>query len=634
MTPAQLQIVISAVNNAQTALQQAADQVAAIGTNATTAAPSVSQLFSTLQSAAGTAAADLAPVTAAIAGVAGVTVVSATSLQTATAQGNAYIQSTLTQATASGQNSQAIADLNSQIATQQAKISTANAQMQDWSGTTATVAARHQAAAAAIQAAQIQITALQGQLEPLVNVTQLAGVSAASVESQFNTLANSGETLGFSFEDSYVSLGKLFATFKSMPEAMSAYQAAQGLALQAGISLPQATQEIMQAQATGTGRQIGQQLGISIKDGLSGTNLIEAILSATSSSIPDIGNTVGVKVNEAIVTSQHAAATLGSTTQGPLATILQDYSNLAVGATDWMTQHQTAADAIEGTLLTIAGILTALVSLAGIVKVIGLAVEGFQALWIMFSTGWTLLTMVATTFGNMAAFAWSAFAAGVEFVADAFVALAVALGLSVGWLAIIIIVIAAVAVAIVLYHKQILDAIELCWNTAVNFLANIELNIYNTLVSWGTGLVNWWQGLWNGIFNFLDSIIGKIQGVISGLLSSIQKITSGISGVFSGVGGALGPLAPLLAGGLTMLASGGIVNSPTLALVGENGPEAVIPLSAFNGGNTLAGAGGIGGGGGITININGGSYLNQGGAQQIAQALATMIGRQLKLTTV
>jgi hypothetical protein len=45
------------------------------------------------------------------------------------------------------------------------------------------------------------------------------------------------------------------------------------------------------------------------------------------------------------------------------------------------------------------------------------------------------------------------------------------------------------------------------------------------------------------------------------------------------------------------LADGGIVTRPTLALIGEAGPEAVVPLSGRNAGNM---------GGNITINVNGG----------------------------
>jgi hypothetical protein len=52
---------------------------------------------------------------------------------------------------------------------------------------------------------------------------------------------------------------------------------------------------------------------------------------------------------------------------------------------------------------------------------------------------------------------------------------------------------------------------------------------------------------------------------------------------------------------ITMLAEGGIVTSPTLAMIGEGRePEAVIPLSKL-------GSMGFGGGGGnITVNVNGG----------------------------
>ena len=76
--------------------------------------------------------------------------------------------------------------------------------------------------------------------------------------------------------------------------------------------------------------------------------------------------------------------------------------------------------------------------------------------------------------------------------------------------------------------------------------------------------------------------------------------------------------------------SGGIVNGPTMALVGEAGPEAIIPLSAFSGGSSLAGGGG-GFGGGINIYIQGGNYLDSGGATMIANAIGKQILQQLRL---
>jgi phage-related minor tail protein len=59
-----------------------------------------------------------------------------------------------------------------------------------------------------------------------------------------------------------------------------------------------------------------------------------------------------------------------------------------------------------------------------------------------------------------------------------------------------------------------------------------------------------------------------------------------------------------------MLANGGIVTSPTLALIGEAGPEAVVPLDRYNGS------------GGMTVTVNAGlvSSPDQVG-QQIIEAI-------------
>ena len=82
-----------------------------------------------------------------------------------------------------------------------------------------------------------------------------------------------------------------------------------------------------------------------------------------------------------------------------------------------------------------------------------------------------------------------------------------------------------------------------------------------------------------------------------------DEITAALTGEAAGneaaVGGSDGPKFNPPGGDMIALASGGIVTSPTMALIGEAGPEAVIPLSR-----------GGGFGGGITINItNAGSVI-------------------------
>jgi len=62
-------------------------------------------------------------------------------------------------------------------------------------------------------------------------------------------------------------------------------------------------------------------------------------------------------------------------------------------------------------------------------------------------------------------------------------------------------------------------------------------------------------------------------------------------------------------------ADGGIVTKPTLAMVGEKGPEAIIPLTGPN-----AGAG-MGGGGGVTVNVTGGLATSAEIGQAVVNAL-------------
>jgi hypothetical protein len=65
------------------------------------------------------------------------------------------------------------------------------------------------------------------------------------------------------------------------------------------------------------------------------------------------------------------------------------------------------------------------------------------------------------------------------------------------------------------------------------------------------------------------------------------------------------------------LAAGGIVTSPTLAMVGERGPEAIIPL----------GRGGMGGDVNVTVNVPGG-YI--GSEEKLAEIVANRLGRQMQ----
>ena len=128
--------------------------------------------------------------------------------------------------------------------------------------------------------------------------------------------------------------------------------------------------------------------------------------------------------------------------------------------------------------------------------------------------------------------------------------------------------------------------------------------------------------------NIVDDIFGAMKFWINNvtipafqtLLAVVKTVFNGIASTWNSTVGKLSFKVPSWVPGLggkgfempeiPMLANGGIVTSPTLAMIGERGPEAVIPLSGPNAG---------GGMGGNTVNIN----VNGGDPNAVVNALRT-----------
>jgi hypothetical protein len=102
-----------------------------------------------------------------------------------------------------------------------------------------------------------------------------------------------------------------------------------------------------------------------------------------------------------------------------------------------------------------------------------------------------------------------------------------------------------------------------------------------------------------------DNVGGAFKDVINKVIRSLESglnfAISGLNKALNGIDAAAGPLVnfgSIPKVDIPELAQGGIVTGPTLAMIGEAGPEAVIPLNR---------AGGMGiGGNTITVNVNGG----------------------------
>ena len=100
--------------------------------------------------------------------------------------------------------------------------------------------------------------------------------------------------------------------------------------------------------------------------------------------------------------------------------------------------------------------------------------------------------------------------------------------------------------------------------------------VFNGLTTYFTAIFNIYKSLFNGIAKLWNNTVGKLS----------FEIPSWVPGI-----GGKGFSVP----NIPYLAEGGIVTGPTLAMIGERGPEAVIPLSRSGGGM-----------GNYTINITGG----------------------------
>ena len=112
----------------------------------------------------------------------------------------------------------------------------------------------------------------------------------------------------------------------------------------------------------------------------------------------------------------------------------------------------------------------------------------------------------------------------------------------------------------------------------------------------------------------VDAVFGGLRFYVSNAVQAFKEMLTVVKAVFNGIATAwnntVGKLkftvpgwVPGIGGkgfdmpDIPMLANGGIVTGPTLAMIGEKGPEAVIPLDRM---------GSMGGGNNVTINVNGG----------------------------
>jgi hypothetical protein len=128
----------------------------------------------------------------------------------------------------------------------------------------------------------------------------------------------------------------------------------------------------------------------------------------------------------------------------------------------------------------------------------------------------------------------------------------------------------------------------------------------NAATKWYQAGIDSATGIVNGLQAELDKLTPKLMAKMDAIAAKMKRtvtidvlVNERVNKIVASVGG------------IPAMAEGGIVNKPTLALIGEAGPEAVVPLSKMN----------AGGGGDVNINVTGGLATSAEIGQSVVNAL-------------
>lgn len=135
------------------------------------------------------------------------------------------------------------------------------------------------------------------------------------------------------------------------------------------------------------------------------------------------------------------------------------------------------------------------------------------------------------------------------------------------------------------------------WDSVVKFVTSV----WSGFIGWlspglkaiGDAFASVFNGVGQIITNVFNGVVWAIKTYINSILKLVNLVIDGLNGVGNFIGQATGGAVGFKLGKIPMLANGGVVSSPTIAMVGERGPEAVIPLKQYE--SLIRGGGGNGG---------------------------------------
>jgi hypothetical protein len=190
------------------------------------------------------------------------------------------------------------------------------------------------------------------------------------------------------------------------------------------------------------------------------------------------------------------------------------------------------------------------------------------------------------------------------------------------------------------------------WKESWETIKSVTMTVWDAIKSVGSGISGFFRNVVNEVKNLMNEAIGAIDRIISSLNSILSfKLPSFLGGATVGINiptiptisttptvsaatvisniaainANISALSAAVSSGTkytpkTQMATGGIVNKPTVALIGEGTePEAVIPLSRL---------GNMGGGMNVVVNVHGSVVQEHDLAVTVRDQIAQMMRRR------
>lgn len=370
---------------------------------------------------------------------------------------------------------------------------------------------------------------------------------------------------GISDEAGAESFAKLLAITNDYTEAQKLATLASDLSISKQIDMDSATKLVSMAIAGNT--RILKEYGIEVAEGASKQEILGAIMEKVGGQAEAYGQTTQGQLQIMKESFGDLQEEIGSAFIPVLSSLLEAVKPIIDNVISWVSQNK---ELVKNIVLVVGGITAFMAVAYPLIKVIQIATTVFKA-----------LQVVALLFNT------TLWANPITWVIAGIIALiAIIWVLIANWDSVVQVWQTSIAIIRDLFAK-LGEWIDTVFARTFNWVILKIENLKNAFKAVGDFISNIFLSIGESIKGAFKATINFVIDKINWLIKQANKITSALS-VVPGVNIPRIPEIP-------MLAKGGIVNKPTLAMIGEAGAEAVVPLNKRN--NPL--------GGGLTIIVNG-----------------------------